>query len=103
MNDVSLYRCLSNPTRLAVLKQLRDGGEFCVTDLVGFTGSEQTNLSHHLADLRACGLVLARQDGRRMCYKIAHPRLHTILQMSEEFAKHVECTDAEHCVEAGCC
>ena len=103
MNDVDLYRCLSSPVRLSVLKQLRDGGEFCVTDLVGFTGSQQSNLSHHLAELRACGLVSARPEGKKVCYRVASPRLKTILEMAEAFAQHVECEDPEACVAAGCC
>lgn len=101
MKDVELYKCLANPTRLSVLKELR-GGELCVTDLVGATGSEQTNLSHHLAELRACGLVSTRQDGRHVCYQIAHHRLRTILDMVETFSKHVECSDPSQCAAAGC-
>jgi len=103
MNDVEFYRCLSSPTRLAVLKQLRDAREYCVTDLVGLVGAEQSNLSHQLAELRACGLVEARQDGRRVCYKLTGPRLATILELVERFAEHVACEDPDACVAAGCC
>lgn len=103
MNEVSFYRCLASPTRLAVLKQLREGGEACVGDLAGSTGSEQTNLSHHLAELRACGLVATRQDGKRVCYRIAHPRLTEILALVEDFSAHVECAEPEACGAAGCC
>lgn len=103
MMDVELYRCLSNPTRLGALKALVEAGELCVTDIVAATRGEQTNVSHHLAELRACGLVTARQDGKRVCYKVASPRLRTILELAESFSKHVECADPDACAAAGCC
>lgn len=102
MDDISLYRCLSSPVRLAALKQLRHG-EMCVTDLVDALGAEQSNLSHHLAELRACGIVTTRPDGRRTCYSLASPRLATILDMTERFARHVACDDPDACAQAGCC
>jgi DNA-binding transcriptional ArsR family regulator len=103
VNDASLYRCLASPTRLAALKELARVGELCVTDLVLATGAEQTNLSHHLAELRACGLVTARQDGKRACYRLAHDKLRAFLAEGEALAAHVECVDADACATAGCC
>ncbi len=103
MNDASLYRCLANPTRLTALKALRHENELSVSELVEITGSEQTNLSHHLAELRACGLVKTRQDGKRVCYQVAHPGLDALLELAERFAAHVECSDTKACTAAGCC
>lgn len=89
--------------RLAALKQLVKAEELCVTDLVEATGGEQSHVSHALAELRSCGLVAARQDGKRVCYKVTSPRLQTILDMVERYAPHVACTDEPACTDAGCC
>lgn len=102
VNDLSLYRCLASPTRMAVLKRLR-AGEECVGDLADATGSEQTNLSHQLRELRACGLVEKRQEGKRALYRLAHPRLAQLLDLGEELALHVQCASSDECGAEGCC
>lgn len=103
MKEISLFQCLANPTRLAVLQTLARHGARCVADLVEATGAEQTNLSHHLAQLRACGLVATRPDGKRVVYRIAHPGLAALLEDVTRLADHIACTDETACVAAGCC
>lgn len=103
MNSLSFYRCLASPTRLKVLLQLRASEEASVGDLVASTGCEQTNLSHQLRDLKARGLVTSRQEGKRVFYRLAHPRLAELIDLGEELAEHAACTDAAVCQEAGCC
>lgn len=77
--------------------------ELCVSDLVERTGKEQTNVSHHLAELRACGLIEGRQEGRFVNYRLAHPRLGTVVADLEGLAEHIACTEPEACVTQGCC
>lgn len=77
--------------------------EACVGDLVEATGTEQTNLSHQLRELRACGLVTSRQEGKRVFYRLAHPRLAEFIELGERLAEHTACTDPAVCQEAGCC
>lgn len=103
MKSLSLFRCLADPTRLAVLQQLAEGGDLHVADFVELTGKEQTNVSHHLAQLRACGLVTAERDGKRVRYTLAHPKLKAFVEEAERLAEHIECADADACSEAGCC
>lgn len=102
MKDLSLFQCLGNGTRLAALKELAESGESCVGDLMSATGSEQSNLSHHLAQLRACGLVTTRQDGKRVRYRLAHPRLAELIALAEALAIHIECTDDAVCATECC-
>jgi len=103
MNEPELFRCLADPTRFTILKLLREADEPCVGDLVAATGKEQTNVSHHLAQLRACGLVATRQDGKRVRYRLAHPRLATLLAEAEALVQHLGAADAEACASTGCC
>lgn len=78
-----MFHGLSDPTRLAILLALL-GGERRVTDLVAAVGSSQSNVSNHLACLRACGLVVDRPAERRQVfYSIARPELFEVLLASE--------------------
>lgn len=103
MNIQSLVRCLADGTRLTVVQALCAEEELCVSDLVQLTGKEQTNVSHHLAELRACGLVTGEQRGRFVHYRLAHPRLADLVGELEALAAHIECTEPEACQHAGCC
>jgi DNA-binding transcriptional ArsR family regulator len=103
MNEVSLYGCLAEGTRLTVLKRLAEAGPASVSDLVEATGKEQSNVSHHLRQLRECGLVVGEPDGRRRLYRLAHPRLADLLREGAELVDHIEAADAEACLVEGCC
>jgi ArsR family transcriptional regulator len=102
VNELSLLRCLADEARLAIVQALADG-ERCVSELVDHTGKERTNVSHHLAELRSCGLVVDERDGRRVNYRLAHPDLVDLVDLAEELAEHVECVEPEACTGQGCC
>ena len=78
-----LFRGLGDRSRLAILAGLRDG-ERCVSELVAETGLAQPNVSNHLACLRDCGLVLARQEGRYVRYRLGDPRVALLLATAAE-------------------
>lgn len=73
-----LFRGFADPSRLAILEALEEG-ERCVSDLVVATGLTQSNVSGHLACLRDCGLVVSRQEGRFVHYRLADPRVAEML------------------------
>lgn len=56
-------KLLGDPTRLLITRALRDH-ELCGCDLGWITGQSDKTISHHLARLRAAGLVESRRDGR---------------------------------------
>ncbi len=68
------FHALSDPTRLAVLAELRDG-EQCVCDLVDALGIAQSLLSFHLRVLKAAGFVTDRREGRWAFYTLVRERL----------------------------
>lgn len=86
--EAKLFRGLSDPKRLAVLKTLRSG-ELCVSDIVSATGMSQPNVSGHLACLRDCGLVASRQDGRSVFYSLADESMETIFLASADIIGRV--------------
>jgi ArsR family transcriptional regulator len=71
-------RTLANPDRLILLCQL-SGGEHCVSDLENDTGIPQPTLSQQLAVLRREQLVLTRREGKQIYYRIADPKVLTML------------------------
>lgn len=78
-----LFRGLADSSRLAILEALR-AGEQTVSGLVEETGLSQPNTSAHLACLKGCGLVTSRQEGRRVFYAIADPRMLSVLETVED-------------------
>lgn len=79
---VALFHGLSDPTRLAILRQLASG-EARVVDLTRSLGLPQSTVSSHLACLRDCRLITGRPEGRQMFYAIAAPELLDLLASAE--------------------
>ncbi len=69
----TVFRALSDRTRLRILHLLQDG-ELCVCHIVAVLGSPQPTVSRHLAYLRKAGLVVARREGLWMHYRLAPTR-----------------------------
>lgn len=69
---VCLFHGFSDPSRLAILRQLALG-EHRVTDLTIHLGLAQSTVSKHLACLRDCGLVTSRPEGRASVFTLTHP------------------------------
>lgn len=68
----SLFRSLSDPSRLAILAHLMLG-EHNVRDLTEHVGLGQSTVSAHLRCLLDCGLVQVRAVGRASVYSLAVP------------------------------
>ena len=86
--EAKLFRGLSDPSRLLILRTLRDG-EAAVSEIVEGTGLSQPNVSSHLACLRDCGLVVSRQEGRSVYYTLADNRLEALFRAAEEILARV--------------
>jgi DNA-binding transcriptional ArsR family regulator len=66
------FGLLSEPTRLKILHAIcRE--ERSVTTIVATTGATQTNVSRHLALLRAAGVVSRRRVGNIAYYRVVDP------------------------------
>jgi len=77
-----LFRGFADPSRLGIIEILRNG-EQAVSEIVLQTGLSQPNASAHLACLKDCGLVASRQEGRRVYYRLADPRMEDVLRTVE--------------------
>jgi ArsR family transcriptional regulator len=70
MNDpVTILSALADPTRLAAMALLSDGGEHCVCELMKRLGATQSRMSRHMKILREAGLVTDRRDAQWVRYR----------------------------------
>jgi len=60
---VAVARALGHPARLRAVAMLRSG-ELCVCQITAVLGLAPSTVSLHLRELKRCGLVTERKDGR---------------------------------------
>ena len=78
----AVFHSLSDPTRLAIVKQLAVE-EARVSDLVSELELAQSTVSAHMACLRDCGLVAGRAQGRSVHYSLSRPEVLELLAQVE--------------------
>ena len=98
------FRALGDPTRLGILELLQAEGELSAGELTRRLGQAQPKVSNHLACLRWCGFVDSRREHRTVYYRVADPRVATIIELARglllDNAEHVAACrtiDAERC------
>lgn len=76
----NVFRAFTDRTRLRILYLLQ-GGELCVSDIVGILQLPQAKVSHHLKYLCQAGLIDGRKDGLWCFYRLieAQTPLHQSL------------------------
>lgn len=65
----TLMKALADPIRLQVIEELACG-ERCVCDLINELSLGQSRLSFHLKVLKDAGLIVDRQSGRWVYYRL---------------------------------
>lgn len=76
---VAVLKSIAHEGRLLVLCYLGEAGELSVGQLADRVGLSQSALSQHLAKLRAEGLVATRKQAQTVHYRIAEPKVTTLL------------------------
>jgi ArsR family transcriptional regulator len=79
-----IFQGFANPTRIAILDLLREG-ELPVRSFAERLGLEQTNLSQHLAILRAKQMVTTRKAGNQVFYSVRDPLLWKVLDIMRRY------------------
>jgi ArsR family transcriptional regulator len=83
LNPAAVFKCLADETRARATLLITREGELCVCELVCALNDSQPKISRHLAQLRACGLLLDRRQGQWVYYRL-NPQLpnwvSTVLQ-----------------------
>ncbi|MCW8904880.1 metalloregulator ArsR/SmtB family transcription factor [Sedimenticola sp.] len=71
MEPSTLFKALSDRTRLRCIALLSRHDELCVCELTEALDLPQPKISHHLAALRRAGLVIDRKEGLWIHYRIS--------------------------------
>ena len=70
MNDlVTIFKALSDETRLRIIKLLEQG-ELCVCDITAALDMVQPKVSFHLSTLKEAGLIKDRKQGKWIHYSL---------------------------------
>ncbi|MDH4368082.1 MAG: metalloregulator ArsR/SmtB family transcription factor [Dehalococcoidia bacterium] len=77
-DQARFLRCMGEPTRLGIVRLLAKG-ERCVGEVTSVLNKEQSLISHHLRALKECNIVQERQEAQKVYYKLADPRLATLI------------------------
>ncbi|MDF2907378.1 MAG: putative transcriptional regulator [Herbinix sp.] len=77
-------KALSDPNRLVILDQLKDG-ERCACNILELLKISQPTLSHHMRILCEAGLVNCRRDGKWMHYRINCDKFRELDQLMAGF------------------
>ncbi len=75
---------LANPLKIDIISELKKKPS-SVLELADKLGIEQSKLSHALASLRHCSIVIAKQRGKKRIYEL---NKETILPMLDMIDKH---------------
>ncbi|MDP2739530.1 MAG: metalloregulator ArsR/SmtB family transcription factor [Pseudorhodobacter sp.] len=67
---LAILSALSEPTRLAAIRILADGGEHCVCELMQRLEVTQSRMSRHMQALKQAGLVVDRRDAQWVRYRL---------------------------------
>jgi ArsR family transcriptional regulator len=67
---LAILSALSEPTRLAAMQVLADGGEHCVCELMKRLGASQSRMSRHMQTLKQAGLITDRRDAQWVRYRL---------------------------------
>lgn len=79
-----IFQALANPTRIAIVEALGQG-ELSAGALLTQLGGEQSNLSQHLAVLRAKHVVSSRRAGNQVYYALRDPVLTQVLDLLKQY------------------
>ena len=76
-------QAMSHPLRIKILCLL-SSGEMMVTDINDAVGSTQSNISQHLAILKATGVINSRKDATKVLYRIKDARILQLISLTRE-------------------
>jgi ArsR family transcriptional regulator len=94
--DARVFKALCDPTRLAVLGQLRSG-EKCACVLLEKLDIGQSGLSYHMKILCDSGIVVSRQEGKWTHYRLSEEGRESAV----ELLRALTTPNADH--QCGCC
>jgi DNA-binding transcriptional ArsR family regulator len=84
---VEIFSMLADATRVRIILALRDG-ELSVNHIADIVDKSPAAVSQHLAKLRLARIVATRQDGTRVCYRLANEHASRLVSDAIFQAEH---------------
>ena len=76
-------QAMSHPLRIKILCLL-SSGEMMVQEITDAVGSTQSNISQHLAILKACGMIHSRKVATKVLYRIEDERILKMISLTRD-------------------
>ena len=76
-------QAMSHPLRIKILCLL-SSGEMMVQEITDAVGSTQSNISQHLAILKACGMIKSRKQATKVLYRIEDERIVKLIGLTRD-------------------
>lgn len=92
---VEVFTMLADATRVRIILALRDG-ELPVNTLAELVEKSPAAVSQHLAKLRLARIVLTRQEGTKVFYRLANEHARQLVADAIFQAEHSLSTDPAH-------
>ena len=70
MDQADFFKCLSDPTRLDILKIILERQNVCVCEITEILQLSQPKISRHLALLRNLSILLVERKGQWVYYRL---------------------------------
>lgn len=83
MEDIRLFKALSDKTRYDIIKLLTHG-EKCVCEIYPLMNRTQSTVSIQLGKLEDWGILKSRRDGKRIYYHIVNKRIIKIIELASK-------------------
>ena len=104
MNQTDFFKCLSDPTRLDILKLVIAKQNVCVCEFTEQLELSQPKISRHLALLRNMSILLDQRQGQWVYYRLnpnlpewANEVLNIIAKQNNEFMNTTPSSISIHC------
>lgn len=81
-----MLKTLGQSARLRILEFLKNA-EKCVCEIMPAIEEQQSNTSRHLSIMKQAGLLVCRQQGKSVYYRVKDQRIFSLLKLLDEIIK----------------
>ncbi|MUV37590.1 hypothetical protein JNUCC1_01396 [Lentibacillus sp. JNUCC-1] len=86
---VKFLHGFSHKVRIQILDTIKEG-EKTVSEIMNEVSGSQSSISQHLACLRGCGLIIGRQEGKFMYYRLLNDKVRHLLDTFDDVLMDVQ-------------
>jgi len=95
--SAALYKALSHPARIAILRYLADA-QTCITgDISDVLPLSRTTVNQHLGELKKAGLIQGHIEGVKTKYCLDPAGLRRLKNVSESLLERIDVPGAFNC------